>query len=812
MDHSLQQQPPPATAAAAAAVIGDGIGAGGGDVSANEEVDTTARITAFRETRRLRRQRGTTIVFFLGFSVACVGLQWADIGRHHPLPFVPAENQWAVGYFFATTGTSLAFVAADHIEFEQLWGQLNIREFRTDVPTTCLTLTSKFAFIYTNSWQVPTLYKKYGWPATYMYVLGWAFPLVSLIMSLPKCRLNVFAPAVTKEKPFLQRKPTVCEWYCLYAGIDFLLYAVVDAEMWMRNQWSHDTAGEDGSQQYGRGSGDSSEGGLLGPNASPIIAIASSLFLGARYVNCWGVRAFDQDIQGHQRRTLLGSLWMQFNIHLGIVFLIRVAVMPATQELMGDDRDLMAQTMETAPPGKTRLNDRETMFLVGFNFVLVAGFTFRYRQHIYDFFVRRVNQRQRLVDGAFIAALLDYDEDDASKGTVNEEDEEAPKSGTSRTGSRKRDLIEESTQLIRRLPMCCVSLAMLSASPRDPTYDSAQSFALGESCGLGGVDFFVSHSWSDCPKQKFTQLCAIALDFYQQHGRPPTFWLDKCCIDQTNISRTLRCLPVMVQSCSRLLILCGDSYCQRLWCVWELYTWFAMSGADAAKRTTVANCCRPRRETARLEEIKQGLSVGATDVEALAALAASELNMEQARGDSMQDAAPEDQIDELHDDNRGAALLSAFDVKDAHCFSATDEAKLRRVIESESAETFNDAIREAGAALQSSTQHGTLRASRMQSLRSSTVANPLSTSEPGGNESALEKSLRSQFVALDYNCDGRLCRADLHTAFGGGSWFQETQLDELMQCIAVCKPRIEVNGNLSIGLAEFRSWMRRSRS
>ena len=27
----------------------------------------------------------------------------------------------------------------------------------------------------------------------------------------------------------------------------------------------------------------------------------------------------------------------------------------------------------------------------------------------------------------------------------------------------------------------------------------------------------------------------------------------------------------MVQSCGRLLILCGDTYCQRLWCVWELY-------------------------------------------------------------------------------------------------------------------------------------------------------------------------------------------------------------------------------------------------
>ena len=66
--------------------------------------------------------------------------------------------------------------------------------------------------------------------------------------------------------------------------------------------------------------------------------------------------------------------------------------------------------------------------------------------------------------------------------------------------------------------------------------------------------------------------------FWQKHKRQPTFWLDKCCIDQSEIERDLRCLPVFVQSCSELLILCGDSYSTRLWCVWELYIHFAMAG------------------------------------------------------------------------------------------------------------------------------------------------------------------------------------------------------------------------------------------
>jgi hypothetical protein len=43
---------------------------------------------------------------------------------------------------------------------------------------------------------------------------------------------------------------------------------------------------------------------------------------------------------------------------------------------------------------------------------------------------------------------------------------------------------------------------------------------------------------------------------------------DKVCIDQSDIARALRCLPVFVFSCKRLLILAGNTYYDRLWCVW----------------------------------------------------------------------------------------------------------------------------------------------------------------------------------------------------------------------------------------------------
>jgi hypothetical protein len=41
-------------------------------------------------------------------------------------------------------------------------------------------------------------------------------------------------------------------------------------------------------------------------------------------------------------------------------------------------------------------------------------------------------------------------------------------------------------------------------------------------------------------------------------------------------------LPVNVQACHSVLALCGESYCTRLWCIWELYTVFAFAPVERA--------------------------------------------------------------------------------------------------------------------------------------------------------------------------------------------------------------------------------------
>ena len=59
---------------------------------------------------------------------------------------------------------------------------------------------------------------------------------------------------------------------------------------------------------------------------------------------------------------------------------------------------------------------------------------------------------------------------------------------------------------------------------------------------------------------------------------------DKACIDQSNIQQSLACLPVFLAGCQTLLVVAGPTYCSRLWCVMELFT-FARSERPLLIRT-----------------------------------------------------------------------------------------------------------------------------------------------------------------------------------------------------------------------------------
>ncbi|CAE7681032.1 unnamed protein product [Symbiodinium pilosum] len=98
-----------------------------------------------------------------------------------------------------------------------------------------------------------------------------------------------------------------------------------------------------------------------------------------------------------------------------------------------------------------------------------------------------------------------------------------------------------------------------------PGFQLSRPAARGET-----IDFFVSHSWGDDGNRKFRALHYLAEEFLVKHGRYPTFWVDKFCIDQSSVADGLRVLPVNVMACSKVVVLCGRTYPTRLWCAWEL--------------------------------------------------------------------------------------------------------------------------------------------------------------------------------------------------------------------------------------------------
>ena len=67
-----------------------------------------------------------------------------------------------------------------------------------------------------------------------------------------------------------------------------------------------------------------------------------------------------------------------------------------------------------------------------------------------------------------------------------------------------------------------------------------------------------------------------------KHQREPTFWLDKVCIDQENIADGLKVLCINVTACNKLLVVCGKTYFQRLWCLLELFMMFAFADEENA--------------------------------------------------------------------------------------------------------------------------------------------------------------------------------------------------------------------------------------
>jgi len=141
-----------------------------------------------------------------------------------------------------------------------------------------------------------------------------------------------------------------------------------------------------------------------------------------------------------------------------------------------------------------------------------------------------------------------------------------------------------------------------------------------------------------------------ATAFKHAHGRFPTLWLDVTCFNQKDLSTSLKALPVNIQACNRVLVLCGPTYCNRLWCVWELYTVFVFAQNN---------------------------------------LAAKRVQLEELEGEHVD--VP--------------SLLAQFHLQGCHCYDPNEEHKIRSVIKECGEGSFESNIRELGKTISTARTH-----------------------------------------------------------------------------------------------------------
>mmetsp|Transcript_4367 Transcript_4367/g.5798 ORF Transcript_4367/g.5798 Transcript_4367/m.5798 type:complete len:438 (-) Transcript_4367:1761-3074(-) len=96
------------------------------------------------------------------------------------------------------------------------------------------------------------------------------------------------------------------------------------------------------------------------------------------------------------------------------------------------------------------------------------------------------------------------------------------------------------------------------------------------------IDRFVSHSWLDSPEAKFDALMKFSKRFEEENGRLPRLWIDMFCIDQdpSKIQVAIKCLPVYLMTCDKILCLGSPNILNRMWCLTEIYTAWIMSSQE----------------------------------------------------------------------------------------------------------------------------------------------------------------------------------------------------------------------------------------
>jgi len=220
------------------------------------------------------------------------------------------------------------------------------------------------------------------------------------------------------------------------------------------------------------------------------------------------------------------------------------------------------------------------------------------------------------------------------------------------------EVLRQANALLRCVPSANLAFSDVSSSSPDPTL-----LAKSQAARIGEIDAFISHSWHDDAQAKWEAFEEWRDDFQRAEGRLPVVWWDKLCIDQNNIDASIRCLPVFLASCNQLVVLCGDTYLERLWCCVEIFVFLEMGGVQ--EHIQIIPLRRGKRE--------------ATDGAAAAPEDADECN-----GDPV-----------LHRTRWLTSKIADFDVRSAGCLLDKDRDRLLCLVEAANGNlgSFNDRLR-----------------------------------------------------------------------------------------------------------------------
>jgi hypothetical protein len=164
-----------------------------------------------------------------------------------------------------------------------------------------------------------------------------------------------------------------------------------------------------------------------------------------------------------------------------------------------------------------------------------------------------------------------------------------------------------------------------------------------------------------------------------------TIWLDKACLDQRDIQASLAGLPVFISGCKNLLVLAGDTYASRLWCVIELFVFVQLhEEKDEVKNRMIV---KPLSST--LERERPRCAASPSFSRTLWQRICS--SQRETRPSPSTASSKEKTSKDLQED-----FLLNFDASTAETFDPNDQERLMAVIEASfgTLEPFNEIVRD----------------------------------------------------------------------------------------------------------------------